>query len=330
MITGWRTLRFVSILQTALFCGTGHAWAQEPASANQPRTNADVRRPPAGRPDRPLRPGERGPAGLQRRGMGMLEEAFPPLPGPNPFRPLPADWGPIVEGEAAQLLEFARKNVPKLSERLEQIRLRDPADFDKRLDEAAPRLRMLKRLFAANPRIAASVVRHIDNIELVRRAMRLWLNAEDEPVRRTRIENEIRRRFSDLVDIERELAETRAAEIRTNREQILADEVARLTVPGVRLDPEPRDIRWFVEAYQVAANDADRAAAKEDLRDLLSILLDDQVEILTERAEDFARDKEKIIERRLEGFRRRATEGPADGLRPGAEPRSAPSPASRP
>ncbi len=313
------------MLQAALICGTcGFAFAQQTPPANQPRPNAENRRPAAGRPDRPFRPGERGTASMPRRGLGMLEEAFPPLPGPNPFRPLPADWGPVGKGEGEQLLEFARANVPRLSERLAQIQLRDPADFDKRLNEAAPRLRMLKRLFAANPRIAANVVRHIDNIELVKRATRLWLNAEDEPVRRTRIENEVRRRISDLVEIERALAEARAADIRANREQILSDEVARLTAPGVPADPEPRDIRWFVEAYQVAASDADREVAREDLRDLLSILLDDQVEILTERAEDFARDKDKIVERRLEGFRRRAMDGPAGPRFPGPAPSTQP------
>lgn len=317
-----RKFRGVSLLQAAFFAGACDlAFAQQPA--NRPQQKSDDRRPATSRPNRPPRDAERGQPGQPpRRGPGAMEEAFPPLPGPNPFRPLPADWGPIAGGEEKELLEFARVNVPRLSERLAQIQLRDPADYQKRLDEAAPRLRMLKRLFNANPRIATSVVRHIDNIELVKRAMRLWLNSDNEPVRRTRIENEVRRRLSDLVDIERELAESRAADIRANREQILEDEVARLTVPGAKLEPEPRDIRWFVEAFQVAANDADRAAAREDLRDLISILLDDQVEILTERAEDFARDKDKIVERRLEGFRRRATDGPGEGPNPG--------PASRP
>jgi hypothetical protein len=233
---------------------------------------------------------------------GSLNDAFPPLPGPNPFHPRPEDTGPLAQDEDRELLEFAQIHMPRLYERLSSVRDRDPAAFPQRMADAAPRLRMLRRLFRDHPQLAPRVIAHIEKIELLRRAERLWADAGDNRARKQRVENEARRILADLAQIEHELAAGRAREIAENRDRLVESEVQRLTQPGTDLAGEPREVRFFVDAYRAAEDEDSRAATLDDLRDLVWVALDEQLEVLRERAEILEKDRRQIVDRRFNAF----------------------------
>lgn len=268
----------------------GLVFAQAPVSSRE--SEAPRRQRPAVQPNRP-QPGRPG---------GLLNDAFPPLPGPNPFRPRPADAGPLAPDEDRELLEFAQVHMPRLYERLNNIRSRDPVVFPKRIADAAPRLRMLKRLFRDHPQLAPRVIAHIEKIELLRRAERLWADAGDNRARKQRVENEARRILADLAQIEHELAAGRAREIAENRDRMVESEVARLTQAGADLAGEPREVRFFVDAFHAAEDETARAATLDDLRDLVWVALDEQLEVLRERAELLEKNRRQIVDRRFNVF----------------------------
>lgn len=253
------------------------------------------------------------------RPAASLNDALPPLPGPNPFRPRPDDAGPVAPLEEVELLDFAQAHMPRLYERLNNIRQRDPNVFPRRIAEAAPRLRMLRRLFRDHPLLAPRVVAHIEKTELLRRAERLWNDAGENQTRKQRIENEARRILADLTEIEQELAAGRAREIEQTREEMVQSEVARLTAPNADLAGEPREVRFFVDAFHAAEDEASRAATRDDLRDLVWVTLDEQLEVLRERAALLEKNRRQIVDRRFNTFVQRASgERPLAAPKPGA------------
>jgi hypothetical protein len=263
---------------------------------------------PAPRPsDRPQRPLDAQSRPQRPRPPASLNDALPPLPGPNPFRPRPGDAGPLAPQEDRELLDFAQAHMPRLYERLNNFRQRDPSVFPRRIAEAAPRLRMLQRLFRDHPQLAPRVVAHIEKTELLRRAERLWADAGDNRTRKQRIENEARRILADLTEIEQELAAGRAREIEQNREQMVETEVARLTARDADLAGEPRELRFFVDAYNSAEDETSRAATRADLNDLVWVALDEQLEVLRQRADMLEKNRRQIVDRRFNAFAERAS-----------------------
>ncbi|MBI5865196.1 MAG: hypothetical protein HZB38_11940 [Planctomycetes bacterium] len=253
--------------------------------------------------------------------VGSLEEVFPPMPGPNPFRLRPEDRADLAPGEDEALLAFTRAKVPKLHLRLNQLRRREPGEFRQRLTEAAPRLRMLRRLFDESPEIAAQVVQHIDAVDTIKRAGRLWAERTSTADRRARIENDVRRRLAELSSIEQQLAQLRVADLVARRDEILDQEVARLVDPQTDLAGEADEVVEFVEAARLARTDSAKAGARTDLRDLLWVLLDEQIDTLNERAQYLEHNRETIVTRRMDVFLRRVR---------GAEPPNAAPPNAAP
>jgi hypothetical protein len=182
---------------------------------------------------------------------------------------------------------------------------------------------MLRRLFREHPLLAPRVLAHIEKTELLRRAERLWSDAGDNQTRQQRIENEARRLLADLTQIEQDLAAGRAREIDENRERMVEREVARLTAPDADLAGEPREVRFFVDAYRAAEDEASRAATRDDLRDLVWVALDEQLEVLRERADLLEKNRRQIVDRRFNVFVERAQGEPA-------RPPTAGGPTSRP
>lgn len=284
-----------------------------------------------------IRPDVRPPGGPQRpprdRALEDDELGLARLPGPNPFRPLRSDFGPVSDEEARQLLEFARQQQPRLYEGLKQLQSKRPEVFKRRLEhDLAPRLRMLRRLVQTRPKAAADFMLHAENMAEIFRAMRAWSHAAG--ARRQVIENAVERRLTENIDIEIRLLRDRIDDLESNHDAYSTQEARRLIQPDAELPPGPPLVIRLIRAARDAGDDvAARAAAIQRLDNEIYLMLDDQIEDLKERAESLTEGKENAVEARFEKFKERAAAFPhegQEGRKPGDPRPGDPRPGDRP
>ena len=163
------------------------------------------------------------------------------------FRPSPEDFAPLTKEEREELMTFLQEHVSGLHAALEKLREGDPAAFEQKMNEAAPRLRQLRRIFERNPELGQLVLEHSDNMKRIHRGWRAWRGAEGDKEQRDKLWGQIRRMVAQNLRIEIQVAEDRASEIEQQREERVAAEVERLLSErgafGRRVGPRARDHR---------------------------------------------------------------------------------------
>jgi hypothetical protein len=301
--------RMLALLSTvaALLACVGYATAPAVAQEREPTAS---RRPSEGR-DRP-HGDRRGPGQRGERRPGLR---FGYLPGANLFRPLPEDEGPLTAEERVELMDFLHTHVPKVHGWLEQLRERDPAAFDERLQAAAPRLRQLRRIFERDPQLGQNLVRYSENKHHIWRAQWAWRRSAD-PEERRQILDSVRRWTAENLRIETAVLEDRANELERQREERVAAEVARWQSDDFDWAGESEEVRELVGAWRAAETDDDRAALAGELRRISSERIDHDITRLRDRA---ARSRENAVDevdRRMQRWAELAERGP--GTRPAA------------
>ncbi len=217
------------------------------------------------------------------------------------FEPSEEDRGPLREGEADDLLEFARTHFPLISTFLTEVQTRNPEQFERRMSEAAPRLRFLRRVYARNPRLGEIVRDYAEQMMRIRRGTAEAVRRSDDADFRAAWLTQMRERVSQTVALEvRALAE-RADELAGERDATIARRFDALTCDDADLSTEPPALRAAAERCLTLANGPDEEKTQADaaLRTMLGRMIDREVGDLRSRAAARRGRAEEEIERRV-------------------------------
>jgi hypothetical protein len=239
-------------------------------------------------------------ASAQPRPPGGPE--FGGFPGAELLRPLPEDEGPLQPGEADELFEFARRNVPFVHRALRRMEDLAPDEFEHRLQRAAPRLRQLKRIFDRNPQLGERIVRFAENQQRIRFAKRNWDEGERSPALRQRLTQEIRPLFAENLRIEQDVLRERLDDLTARREVQIDREVERLTADGFDPADVPADVRELLRKYRDAATESELDAARRELRRVGENRIDSEISMLRERVNRVRNDAAREVDRRVGRF----------------------------
>lgn len=218
----------------------------------------------------------------------------------SPLRPSPQDAAPLKPGEDQDLLGFARAKLPDVFTALNEIRARDPKAYRNRLQEMLPRLRMLRRTFVENPQRAGWIVQHIQNMERLQRARRLWRQNENNPNGRQRIRMEAQRMLTENMRIEARVLDDRVSELKRERTNLAAEERERLLADKADLSQEPALIAKMVTEIHDARDERQRAGLEDVLMEMLLEKVDQHLASLERRAATFRSGAPAELEARLE------------------------------
>jgi len=274
-----------------------------------------------GQPERPVRKG-RAPGAPQRPPQDQPPADGPARdpsrarrerPGPSrpidrlslgsPLQPAPVDLGPLRPGEERQLMQFARQRLPAVARMLNEFR-QSPPRLRAQLERIAPRLRQLRRLFDENPQLADRLVRHIENMELIKRARRMLDKppGEADPQLRQQILDEVRRRFTENLRIETQALEERAAELEQRREEVIQHELQRITSDRFDAAAEPPPVRELLTRLADTTDAAEREAVLQRVRQLCAQRVDNHIRRMREAAARNRADASAEVDRRVERF----------------------------
>lgn len=270
-------------------------------------------RPSRGRAERPSRPhdnnddvGDSESAGESTTPRGGRPRMF----GDLPFQPTRADFGPLRPGEDAELLEFARSEVPDAFMRLERLKRSAPGEFRQRLRDAAPRLRFLRRAFQRNPRLGRVLVEHISATLKINEALRAYRRSGSREGRdRAALGEAIRQRIAARLRIEEQALDLHVAELVETRDDRIAERVdTLLNAPPEQTDAQG-EFRALIERYRAARDDAERAAIRANLQERVARRVDSEIAAMRERLANSRENFEARAERIAREMIRRAEQG---------------------
>lgn len=264
------------------------------------------------RDERPGRPERRGPD----HPMALA------VPIGQMFPPQEADRAPLREGEAEELLDFAREVMPDLTRMLERVKRRSPELFHKRLEEAAPRLRHLQRIFAADEQLGRRLVQHALNQRVIQEGTRLWRRADLSPERRTNLREELRHRVAENLETEVAVLRRYIGFLEENFDEQIDTRMRWLLAEGADFDLArvPPELREMIGRVREAPDEELRAAARRELRTHLADFGRNRIRALRQRLDFMADSPEREVDQRLERLLERPR-GPGRGPHPpGAEP----------
>jgi hypothetical protein len=290
--------RGLSLVMAVLLIGMPAAVAQEqPPGEPPPRPPGERRdrRPP--RPPHEGRPGDHGPPGFP---LGL------PLP------PSPEDEGPLRPGEADELVEFARRSLPDLYPLLKRMRDRNPAEFEQRLAERAPRLRFLRRIFGQNPRLGDLIVDHSRSLREIGRARQALPRFPRQSPQHREAVAFLRERVAVSLRIEAQVFEELGDMLAANRPAEIDRWVERMLAPDFDALAQPPAMRELI-AQVHAADDETRPVLEAELRGQVERRIDDRIEGLRTRAARLREAGPEEVDRRL----RRILDAPGPPDRPG-------------
>jgi len=242
------------------------------------------------------------------------------LPGASVLRPASEDEGPLSDEEREQLTEFLRLRAPRVHRWLTELRARNPAAFEQKLQQAAPRLRQLRRIFDRNPELGENLLRYSENLQRIGRARRAWYERTD-PRERERIRDGVRQMLAQNVRIEAAVLEDEADELEQQRDERVEAALARLTATDADLAGEPEELRQLVAQWQAAADEQQRAALTDELRRVCGAQIDEEISRLRERAAARRANAVEEVDRRMERW-----SSPIDAGPPGFGPERGRSP----
>ncbi len=242
------------------------------------------------------------------------------FPGGNLFRPLPEDEGPLEPEEQRRLVNFLRRHAPLMHESLKQLRMKDPDGFDRRLRDAAPQLRRLRRIYQRDPELGLSVIKHAENLQRVRRMRRIWRGSEGEPQARRRIENEMRRIVAENLQVEILVLEDRIDAFEQQRDQRITAEYERLTAVDADLSGESSEIRELLQSLDTADSETEIQRLEEQLKRNCAARAEHRIAGMRKRLERIEANTVEEVDRRMkwmlefgEGHKRRG--GPREHKR---------------
>jgi hypothetical protein len=232
------------------------------------------------------------------------------------FQVEPEDERPLAPGEEDVLLDFARENLPVASALLERLRQSNPARFRQRLQEQAPQLRHLRRLYERSPALGRILRQHIENMFETQRLIR-ELPRDTSPTDEQLAA--IRAKMQANVNLEVEALNTLAAELESTRDERITRRVDALLADAGATTEEPEELKAATATYFAATSEAARAAAAQQVRAAVEQQMTREIARLRQRsaalADDVAGETERRLQRLLEfrdehGGRHRRGRGP--------------------
>ncbi len=283
----------------------------------QPRLPAGQRppRPPAS-PSRPgPMPEEPPPATCPGPVRGQPDwRGRGPGPGtglePYFFRLSPEDRRPLAPGEAEELLEFARRELPKLYELFEHFRMRDPGRFPQVLAEHAPRLRHFRRIHELSPQLAAIVRDHADNAFRLHRLARRARHAPPDSPEREQAVQRMRALVAANLELEIRGAELLADLLEQHQEQRVAERTAALLSGEAPARDEPESLGKLLELYAAAGSEAEQADIRAQIQSVLADQAGRDVSALRRRAEQMRQTVTEECEHRISALLERGDRPP--------------------
>jgi hypothetical protein len=273
-----------------LVLAAASTWAQPPAES-APADMAELREESMGPDDTwPFPPGRGGGPGsrfLERLGWGA-----------QIFQTLPADRGPLTPGEQEELLEFARERLPRLYELLSRIRQHHPERFQMAIEEHAPRLRHLKRIYERSPELGDVVRRHAQNMLETQRLVR--------ELRRTRAGEEspqhdtLRNMVLENIALEAEALGVLADELNSQRERLINQRVMELTEQDAEGSGLPDPLRLLLDEYRATPDESQRESIRARMRVMVGRHLAMASDRLRDRAARMRTDQESEADRQVE------------------------------
>ena len=219
--------------------------------------------------------------------------------GSDLFRPQPEDEGPLEPGEQQRLENFLRQHAPLLHDSLKQLRTKDPAGFEQRLQDAAPQLRRLRRIYQRDPELGQNVIKHAENLQRVRRMRRAWCESEDKPEARRGIEDEMRRIVAENLQVEILVLEDRIKEFEQQRDQRIELEYERLIAKDADLSGESSEVRELVLSLNVAGSEAEIQQLGEQLKRKCAVRTERRLAGLRDRLERIRTNTVEEVDRRM-------------------------------
>lgn len=263
-----------------------------------------------------------GPPGASRPADGGDSMRLPPLVerllGGNPFRPQSRDMGPLREGEADELLNFARQridNAAPSAERifgwLEEARNRNPQRFESEMQKAAPRLRHLKRLSETSKPLFDAISEHVRNDRQLTRLGREWSRTGPRPLIQQTLRGEIAALVRRNLEIKIDVLGRMIEQATERRDQLITDESARLQSAeasmadgpqrdggrGERRDALPAELRDAVTKIRESTDPAERERLIGELKTRVAAHIDRAVGFLRERQADLQARLDEETER---------------------------------
>jgi hypothetical protein len=217
------------------------------------------------------------------------------------FQVAPEDRGPIRAGEEEALLAFTEEQLPPVHRALTRLRDRDPERYRVRLEQEAPRLRHLRRLFKRSPRMGAIVRDHAQSMFRLRRVQhRLAREAKGTPMYDSALQA-ARERLAQTVEFEREALEVLGDVLVEERPDRIAKRVEYLLSPGADLARVPEPLRELVGQHAAAEPDSDeRAAARSEFGRVVARQVDREIAALRRQIERMDDEKVQEVDRRME------------------------------
>lgn len=262
------------------------------------------------------------PAGRPHPGRGAFdadafEAAFLSL---NPLVPAPEDRGPPREGEAAELLAFARENLPRLATLLDRLAVHNPHEFRSHLPRLVPRLRQMKRIYEMDADMGQLVAEHAAGHFQLQMYRRAWRSAGE--ARRALLERTVRTVLATQVRVEAAVMEkwsdilaARPDEWRHKRLEALLDH----DPPPAPLPPR---IRILLHEYRSTADAARKEEIRARLEEAMRVRFERRIQMMRQRANDLRTNATAEVDIRLEHFLRGDHPPPPPGPPPaeGAPP----------
>ncbi len=270
-------------------------------------------RPSRGRAERPARPrtdddggGDDETGSREPGSRGGRSRMF----GDLPFQPTRADFGPLQPGEDAELLEFARSEVPDAFMRLDRLKRSAPGEFRQKMRDAAPRLRFLRRAFQRNPRLGRVLVEHISATLRINEALRAYRRGGVREGRdRAALGEAIRQRIGARLRIEEQALDLHVTELVDTRDARIAERVdALLSAPAEQTEAQG-ELQALAERHRAAAEDSEREAIRAQLHERVARRIDAEIEQFRERLANSRENYDARAERIAREMIRRAEQG---------------------
>lgn len=227
---------------------------------------------------------------------------FDGMSGARMFQPLPEDEGPLSQAEQRELEKFVKKHAPLIHDKLRQLRKRNPNVFQQRMQEAAPRLRMLRRVFQRDPRLGRMIVRYAENRQRFGRARQALRDAGDDPQARRRIAAAVRRMMAEDLRIEATVLDDRAKMMEEQRDARIESEYQRLVSPDLDLAAEAPEARELIQRLRGAETDEQREALADELWWVATDRTDREVETMRARVTRMRTHAAEEVDRRVRRF----------------------------
>jgi len=211
-----------------------------------------------------------------------------------------SDFAPADAQEREALLEFAKERLPRIGRALERLKRWRPAAFEQRIQDAAPRLRQLQRIYAFDEEVGDAVTRHAVLFRRVHEAHRAYHRARDaDPVKEAQALGALRAALAKIAELETLILEKQVASLEATRDDRIetrVDSVLSGRPPAAALPPE---IRELVERH-AQADETEQDAIRAALRALASKRELEEEAAWRERLEYLKAQPAAVVDRRLE------------------------------